>query len=108
MANAVVQVIAKLEPEREMKIANAEGLANCRKLLQAAKLGKYDGYLLEGMGCPGGCVGGAGTMVSLTKGNNAVAKTTKEAPYENPLDSEYKDYLRIVEENKDTDSEPGK
>ena len=108
VANAVVQVIAKLEPEREIKIANAEGLANCRKLLQAAKLGKYDGYLLEGMGCPGGCVGGAGTMVSLTKGNNAVAKTTKEAPYENPLDSEYKDYLRIVEENQDTDSEPGK
>ncbi len=108
VADAVVQVIAKLEPEREMKIANAEGLANCRKLLQAAKLGKYDGYLLEGMGCPGGCVGGAGTMVSLTKGNNAVAKTTKEAPYDNPLDSEYKDYLRIVEENQDTDSELGK
>ena len=50
-----------------MKIANADGLANCRKLLQAAKQGKYDGYLLEGMGCPGGCVGGAGTMISLTR-----------------------------------------
>ena len=42
------------------------------------------------------------------KGNNAVAKTTKEAPYENPLDSEYSDYLRIVEENQGTDSESAK
>ena len=26
-----------------------------------AKAGKYNGYLLEGMACPGGCVAGAGT-----------------------------------------------
>lgn len=98
VANAVVQVISRLEPEKEVNIVNAEGLANCRKLLQAAKSGKYDGYLLEGMGCPGGCVGGAGTMVSLTKGNHAVAKSNKEAPYENPLDSEYTGYLKMIKE----------
>ena len=27
-----------------------------------AKAAKYNGYLLEGMGCPGGCIGGAGTI----------------------------------------------
>jgi iron only hydrogenase large subunit-like protein len=32
-----------------------------------AKAGKKDGYLLEGMGCPGGCVGGAGTIVHQNK-----------------------------------------
>ena len=47
-------------------------------------------------------------MISLTKGNNAVAKTTKEAPYENPLDSEYSDYLRIVEENQHPEGENAK
>ena len=25
-----------------------------------AKAGKYNGYLLEGMGCPGGCINGGG------------------------------------------------
>ena len=35
----------------------ANGLEECRKLLSLAKAGKYDGYLLEGMACPGGCVG---------------------------------------------------
>ena len=28
-------------------------------MLAKAKAGMYDGYLLEGMACPGGCMGGA-------------------------------------------------
>ncbi len=46
----------------DVKIASAQGLADCKKLLMLAKAGKYNGYLLEGMGCPGGCIGGAGTI----------------------------------------------
>ena len=46
----------------DVKIASAQGLAECKKLLMLAKAGKYNGYLLEGMGCPGGCIGGAGTI----------------------------------------------
>ena len=44
----------------DVKIASAQGLAECKKLLMLAKAGKYNGYLLEGMGCPGGCIGGGG------------------------------------------------
>ena len=36
-------------PDKEVKIASAEGLANCKKMLMMAKAGKYNGYLLEGM-----------------------------------------------------------
>ncbi len=36
----------------DVKIASAQGLAECKKLLMLAKAGKYNGYLLEGMGCP--------------------------------------------------------
>lgn len=61
VANAVVNVI-KEYPDREVKITNAEGLRECRKMMMAAKAGKFNGYLLEGMACPGGCVAGAGTM----------------------------------------------
>ena len=32
----------------EVKIASAQGLADCKKLLMLAKAGKYNGYLLEG------------------------------------------------------------
>ena len=33
-------------PEKEIKVANAEGLKECKKLLQLAKAGKYNGHLL--------------------------------------------------------------
>ena len=41
-------------PDKEIKVANAEGLKECKKLLQLAKAGKYNGYLLEGMACRAG------------------------------------------------------
>lgn len=59
VAKSVVDVIAQMYPDKEIRVANAEGLKECKKLLQLAKAGKYNGYLLEGMACPGGCVAGA-------------------------------------------------
>ena len=35
--------------------------------LQIAKAGKMNGCLIEGMGCPGGCIAGAGTNLPLNK-----------------------------------------
>ena len=45
VANAVKNVIAKIAPDREVKVASAEGLAECKKMLMLAKAGKYE--LLE-------------------------------------------------------------
>lgn len=81
VARAVEDVIREKYPEREVKIANAEGLRECRKLLTLAKAGKYNGYLLEGMGCPGGCVAGAGTMQSIRKAQTAVNKYAAQAKH---------------------------
>ena len=72
VAKSVVDVIAQMYPGKEIKVANAEGLKECKKLLQLAKAGKYNGYLLEGMACPGGCVAGAGTMQPVKKSQVAV------------------------------------
>jgi len=33
----------------------------CKKMLTLAKVGKLNGCMIEGMACPGGCMGGAGT-----------------------------------------------
>ena len=89
VAKAVADVIKRLDPEREIKVASAQGLRECRKLLQLARAGKYDGYLLEGMGCPGGCVAGAGTLQAVEKSTALVNKYVKEAEKQNSLDSEY-------------------
>ena len=89
VAQSVVNVIQERYPEREIKIANAEGLRDCRKLLMMAKAGKYNGYLLEGMGCPGGCIAGAGTMQSIKKSQNAVKKYAAQANHKTSNETEY-------------------
>ena len=65
VAKAVTDLIHQEQPELEIKTARAEGLRECRKLMMMAKAGKYKGYLLEGMACPGGCVAGAGTLLPV-------------------------------------------
>ena len=56
-----------------------------------ARAGKYTGYLLEGMACPGGCVAGAGTILPVEQATKLVEKYSKEAPSVTPLESAYKD-----------------
>ena len=89
VAQSVIDVIKKWDPEREVKVANAMGLHECRKLLMMAKGGKYNGYLLEGMCCPGGCVSGAGTIQPIKKSTMAVQQYRNAADIKNPLDSEF-------------------
>ena len=91
VARAVSELIAKQEPDREVKTARAEGLRDCRKLMTLAKAGKYDGYLLEGMACPGGCVAGAGTLLPVDLAANVVGRYQNETDRVSPLDSAYRD-----------------
>ena len=53
-------------------------------MLLLAKAGKKNGCLIEGMGCPGGCVAGAGTNISIVKAQKEVEKvvntSTKPLP----------------------------
>lgn len=81
VAKAVVGVIKKQYPDREVKVMNAEGLVDCRKMVMMAKAGKYPGYLLEGMACPGGCVAGPGTMQNIKKSQGAVNQYAAKASH---------------------------
>lgn len=98
VAKAVENAIKELDPGREVLTARAEGLPECRKMLQLAKAGKYNGYLLEGMACPGGCVAGAGTIAPVKKTTAAVNQLVQNSEEKSVLSSKYKEYLRILEE----------
>ena len=89
VAGAVAGVLEKIAPEREVKTAKAEGLRECRQLMAIAKAGKYNGYLLEGMACPGGCVAGAGTLLPVELAARVVGQYQKEGDQSSPLDSRY-------------------
>ena len=98
VAGAVERMIHKTEPDREVMTARAEGLRECRKLMAMAKAGKYDGYLLEGMACPGGCVAGAGTLLPVDLATKVVGRYQTEADKISPLDSAYLDQREALEE----------
>ena len=91
VAGAVAKLITETNPGVAVKTARAEGLRECRKLMTLAKAGKYDGYLLEGMACPGGCVAGAGTLLPVELAANVVGRYQNEADTESPLESAYCD-----------------
>ena len=79
VAGAIEACIKEYYPDTEIKIDHVEGLAECRKMLLQAKAGKKNGYLIEGMGCPGGCVAGAGTNIPVNKAKVQVNKFVKDA-----------------------------
>jgi [FeFe] hydrogenase (group B1/B3) len=98
VAAAVAGVIRRIEPDREMKIDCGDGLRECRKMLLLAKAGKRDGYLLEGMACPGGCVAGAGTISPVKTSAAGVRMYKEAAPRQSALDSSFQNKLGEVEE----------
>ncbi|MCD7715414.1 MAG: 4Fe-4S dicluster domain-containing protein [Lachnospiraceae bacterium] len=98
VAGAVVNCIKELYPDMEVKTESAEGLDNCRKLLSLAKAGKYNGYLLEGMACPGGCVAGAGTRQPIAKATASVGQIKKKSTAKVALESNYRELLQDLEE----------
>ena len=90
VVKAVTDLIKQEYPDIDIKTARAEGLRDCRKLMAMAKAGKYNGYLLEGMACPGGCIAGAGTIISIEQAMKNVSQYAGSAEKTSPLDSKYR------------------
>ena len=96
VAQAVVNAIHKMDPGREVKVASAQGLADCRKMMMMAKAGKYNGYLLEGMACPGGCIAGAGTLADPARSAAMLTKYKAQAPMASAVDTPYRENLEAL------------
>ena len=87
VAEAISQNIRKIAPDKQFNLDKADSLADCRKMLLLAKVGKRDGYLIEGMACPGGCVGGPGTLLPTKQATAKVQEFAKTSPYPTALDN---------------------
>lgn len=97
VAAAVEEIIRREHPEVEIKTQRADGLRECRKLLMQAKAGKLDGYLLEGMACPGGCIAGAGTVISADNAKKKLTTHMAQATEASCTDSPYRDMAGKLE-----------
>lgn len=58
-------------------------------MMTLAKAGKRNGYLLEGMACPGGCVAGAGTILPIKKAQVTVKLFKDKSAKQSALESDY-------------------
>ena len=83
VAEAIQANVQKYYPMVNVRVERAQGLAECAKILAMAKAGRMNGCLIEGMACPGGCVGGAGTLLPTAKATAQVKKFAAQA--ERPL-----------------------
>lgn len=90
VAAAIEECIREYHPEVQVHIEHAEGLSECRKVLTLAKAGKMKGCLIEGMGCPGGCMAGAGTNIPLKTAISELKKykaaSTRQLPPEDLIE----------------------
>lgn len=96
VAKAVKSLIEKNHPGTTVKVQAAEGLKNCRTMLMMAKAGRLNGYLLEGMACPGGCVAGAGTLAPIAKTSAQVKKYANEDPMKFADESKYSERVHEI------------
>ncbi len=74
VTGAIEACLKEYYPDVPVHIEHAESLADCKKVLALAKAGKIKGCMIEGMACPGGCMGGAGTNAPFSKSSKALKK----------------------------------
>jgi len=99
---AVVEAIHHMDPEMEVPTDFGDGLRECFKMMTLARAGKRNGYLLEGMGCPGGCIAGAGTIRPVRKSVQEVERYKSQAAAQSSTESPYLDLLEELERKYET------
>lgn len=71
---AVSDTVEALYPDKvnKVKAIKANGIRECKEVLNNLKEGKVDGNFIEGMGCVGGCVGGPKVLIPSDIGKEHV------------------------------------
>lgn len=91
VSEAVKSTIERLDPHRKISIktAQANGVAECKKMINRILEGEIDANFYEGMGCIEGCVGGPKVMIDRDEGRIHVNEYGDEATYKTPIDNPY-------------------
>ena len=87
---SVKTVVNRLEPKRviKLKAKKVDGVKECRDILDLLGRGeKVDANFIEGMGCPGGCVGGPRTNIDVNKATKLVNDYGEDSFILTPFDN---------------------
>lgn len=88
VTTAIARAIETIAPQYRLRAVQGNGLRECNQYLKQLEEGKLDANFMEGMGCPGGCVGGPGTIISSEKGAAIAQQHAKQAQTFAALDNE--------------------
>lgn len=91
VGEAVKSTVERLNPHRkvEVRVRSADGVPSCRQMMQEVLDGTASANFFEGMGCPGGCVGGPKRVIPTEQGRKNVAAYGEEAAFPTPIDNPY-------------------
>lgn len=91
VSEAVKATVKQLNPERkiEVRAEQADGVPACREMIERLKKGETTANFFEGMGCPGGCVGGPKALIGREEGRRNVEAYGDEAEYQTPLENPF-------------------
>ena len=89
VSEAVRVTLERIAPGRtvEFKAIQANGVTECKELLDKIKSGSLEANFIEGMGCEGGCVGGPRTNIDTAEGRKCVEEYGSRASFTNPIDN---------------------
>lgn len=79
---AVGEAVEELYPHKAklFKAIKAEGVRECKDILNKALTGEIEANFIEGMGCVGGCVGGPKAIIPKEQGKISVDNLAYDSP----------------------------
>lgn len=91
VSEAVRETVKQLCPDREIQVKaeQADGARACKEMIERLRNGETDANFFEGMGCPGGCVGGPRAVIDAQEGREKVEEYGRTAAYATPLENPY-------------------
>lgn len=89
VSEAVKTTLKRLNPEFNFDLTSqtANGIIDCKKMLNQISKGDIHANFIEGMGCVGGCVGGPKRIIPKEEGTKHVNAYGEKALSETPVDN---------------------
>lgn len=91
VSEAVKNTVERLNPNRKIaiKTRQADGVVNCKAMVNELISGQVTANFFEGMGCVGGCVGGPKSILDKDIAKDNVNTYGEKAIYPTPIDNPY-------------------
>jgi len=87
LSEAVEEALKEQESSFKLTPVKASGLDQCRLALNQMKSGRLQGNFIEGMACPGGCIGGPSSLTHEMRDASLVDKYGNQASKKTILES---------------------